>query len=354
VIFVLKENRSYDQIFGDVRSGNGDPALAWFGGKVTPNEHALAARFGLYDNAYVSGEVSSVGHMWSDYGFANDFAQRTWPALYAQRIDMLSNDDAADVTESGYIWLAARRAHVSFRDYGELVNPGKTPASPWVAAVPSLEGLFDPHYPGWNLDLTDLDREREWEREFQGFVRAGSVPQFEFVWLPNDHTAASRPGKRTPSAYVAQNDYALGLMVQALSHSKVWPSTVLFAIEDDAQDGPDHVSDQRTTLLVVSPYARGGVHHEHYATVSVLRTIEMILGMRPLSTYDAMATPMYSAFTATPDTRTYTALAPEIDLNRRNAKAAYGAVESARLDLSRPDAVAPATLNRILAHNHSP
>ncbi|HLI97359.1 MAG TPA: alkaline phosphatase family protein [Candidatus Baltobacteraceae bacterium] len=353
VFFVLKENRSYDQILGDDPAGNGDPQLAWFGRKVTPNEHALAARFGLYDNAYVNGEVSAVGHMWSDSAFANDYAQRVWPALYANRLDLLTHDDRADVTASGYLWVQAHRDGVSFRDYGELVDPGKTPQSPWVADVPSLRGLFDDRYAGWNLNYSDLDRVKEWQREFQAFVRTGTLPQFEFIWLPNDHTYGSAPGKLTPSAYVAQNDAAFGRIVQTLSHSSVWSSSVLFAIEDDAQDGPDHVSDQRTTLFVVSPYARTGVHHEHYATVSVLRTIEMMLGMKPLSTYDAMAAPMYSAFSSTPDMRPYTAIAPQIDITRRNQKTAYGAEQSARLNFSRPDAIAPAALNRILARNHS-
>jgi phospholipase C len=352
VFFVLKENRSYDQILGDMPEGNGDPRLTWFGRKVTPNQHAIASRFGLFDDAYVDGEVSTVGHMWSDSAFANDFAQRAWPGLYAGRLDILSHDDRADVTASGYIWLAARRAHVSFRDYGELVDPGKMPQSPWVADVPSLRGYIDPHYAGWNLDYSDLDRVKEWQREFQACVRTGSLPQFEFIWLPNDHTYGSHAGKLTPAAYVAQNDEAFGRIVQTLSHSKVWSSSVLFAIEDDAQDGPDHVSDQRTTLYVVSPYARGGVHHEQYSTVSVVRTIEILLGMKPLSTYDAMAQPMYAAFAATPDSRPYTAVAPQIDINARNAKTAYGAVESAHLDFSRPDAIAPATLDRILARNH--
>lgn len=354
VFFVLKENRSYDQILGDVRAGNGDPHLAWFGGKVTPNEHALAARFGLYDNAYVNGEVSAAGHMWADSAFADDFLQRSWPGYYAQRFDLddLKGGGDASTPATGYIWQAARRAHVSFRDYGELMDPGKTPRAPWIPDVPSLRGYCDPNYAGFDLDYSDVDRAREWEREFQRFVSAGTLPQFEFIWLPNDHTYASRPGKLTPDAYVAQNDYALGRIVQAVSHSRVWGSSAIFVMEDDAQDGPDHVSDQRTTLFVVSPYARAGVHHDHYTTVSVLRTIEMLLGIRPLSTYDAMALPMYDSFTAHADTRAYTELAPQIDITRRNQKTAYGAQESARLDFSRADAIAPATLGRILAHNH--
>jgi DNA-binding beta-propeller fold protein YncE len=353
VIFILKENRTYDQILGDVAEGRGDPQLAWFGGTTTPNEHALARRFGLFDDAYTNGEVSAVGHMWSDAAFSNDSMERFWPSIYANRndLDALAQVDDLLSDSAGFLWDAARRAHVSFRDYGELVNPGKT-AGEWVAAVPSLKGRFDPHYAGWDLHISDTERVREWRREFQGFVRSGRLPQFEFVWLPNDHTAGSKPGELTPPAYVAQNDYALGQIVDTISHSRVWRSSAIFVIEDDAQAGPDHISDQRTTLFIASPYARPGVHHEHYTTASVLRTIEIVLGLKPLSTYDAMAVPMGSVFTQTPDMRPYDVIAPQIDVNRRNAATAFGAQQSAHLDFSRPDAASPRILNEILAHNH--
>jgi DNA-binding beta-propeller fold protein YncE len=356
VFFVVKENRSYDQVLGDLRQGNGDPALVWFGRDVTPNEHALAARFGLFDNAYTSGEVSAVGHMWDDAAFANDYVQRFWPSLYAGRsvLDDLSHGDSLCVPAGGWVWEAAHRAGVTFRDYGELVEPSTSHPGLWDPEVPSLAARFDPHYAGWNLNYSDFDRVKEWRREFDGFVRDGTLPQFEFIWLPNDHTYGSKPGKPTPAAYVASNDGAFGRLVDAISHSRVWGSSVIFAIEDDAQDGPDHVSDQRTTLFVISPYARGGVHHEHVSTVSIIRTIEIVLGMQPLSAYDAMARPMYASFDATPDLRPYDALAPAIDLKRTNAHAAYGAAVSARLDFSQPDAIAPATLNRILARNRQP
>jgi DNA-binding beta-propeller fold protein YncE len=353
VFFVLKENRTYDQILGDMREGNGDAALAWFGAKVTPNEHAIAARFGLYDNSYTSGEVSAAGHMWADAAFANDYVERFWPPIYAgRRVDDLSAGDGPRVPAAGYLWENARRAHVSFRDYGELVDRASGPTHPLIADVPSLRGVIDPHYVGWDLDYSDLDRAREWRREFETYVRSGTLPQFEFIWLPGDHTYGSKAGKLTPASYIATNDAALGQMVDTLTHSKVWRSSVLFVIEDDAQDGPDHVSDQRTTLFVVSPYARGGLRHEHYATVSVLRTIEMMLGMRPLSTYDAMAAPMFSAFTPVGNLRPYSALAPEVSLSLRNARTAYGGAISARLNFSQADAAPDDVLNDILAHNH--
>ena len=351
VFLVLKENRSYDQVLGDMAEGNGDASLASFGGPVTPNDHAIAARFGLFDNAYTGGEVSSPGHMWATAAFANDYMERSWPASSGGRRETDDLTDQAYVPAGGYVWDAARRSHVTFRDYGELVEAATTPASPGVADAPGLNRRFDPSYRGWDLDYSDLDRVKEWRREFSGFVQAGNLPQFEFIWLPGDHTYGSKAGKLTPSSYVAINDAALGRMVDALSHSKVWASSVMFAIEDDAQDGADHVGDQRTTLYVISPYARNGVHHEHYTTVSILRTIEIMLGMQPLSIYDAMAVPMYAAF-GSADARPYTAIAPRIDVTRKNLKTAYGAAVSDRLDFSRPDATPAGVLEAILARYH--
>ena len=329
VFFILKENRTYDQILGDMPEGNGDPRLVVFGERVTPNQHALARRFGLFDNAYASGEVSDAGHNWADGAFANDYVERTWPVIYGGRLD---DDDlgigrGAAVPARGYIWDAAQRSGISFRDYGEMTT------------ARSLRARYDPRYVGWDLEYSDLDRVKEWRREFDGFLANGTVPQFEFIWLPNDHTHGTSPGELTPAAYIAQNDYALGLMLSAITHSKIWGSSAIFITEDDAQNGADHVSDQRTTAFVVSPYARGGLVHEHYATVGILRTIELLLGMAPLSNYDASAVPLYAAFGTTPNLQAYDALPPQTDLTARNAKVAYGANATARLDYSRPDAV---------------
>ncbi len=347
VFFILKENRTYDQILGDMPQGNGDPQLVYFGERVTPNQHALARRFGLFDSFYASGEVSDPGHNWADGAFANDYVERMWPSVYGGR-----NDDdetltgkGAGVASGGYIWDAARRAGVSFRDYGEMAL--MPPIEGHVAATaPSLGDRFDPKYVGWNLDYSDIDRYKEWKREFDAFVAAATVPQLEYMWLPGDHTASIRPGKLTPAAYVATNDYAVGLIVAAISHSKIWRSSAIFITEDDAQDGADHVSDQRTTLYVVSPYATGGTIHQHFSTVSVLRTMEMLLGMKPLSAYDATAAPLYTAFTATPNLTPFDAIAPKIDLTTRNSKAAAAAYVGPLYDLSRPDALLPQSIAR--------
>ncbi len=352
VLFILKENRSYDQVLGDMPQGNGDAKLTWFGAKVTPNQHTFAARFGLFDNAYASGEVSESGHNWADGAFANDYVERTWPVNYGDRgnVDDLTSGTGAAKPKNGYMWESAQRAHVSFRDYGELTD---TPNLTGIGTTnaPSLAGLYDIRYVGWNLDYSDLDRVKEWKREFDAFVRTGTLPQLEWMWLPNDHTYASKPGKMTPEAYVATNDYAVGQIVDTISHSNVWGSTAIFIIEDDAQAGPDHVGDQRTTLYVASPYSRGGVRSEHYSTLSVLRTIELMLGMAPLSKYDAMASPLYAAFSDRPDLRPYTVISPKIDVRARNVASAYGAKLSAAMNFSRPDAVNPVLFDEILARN---
>ncbi len=353
VFFILKENRSYDQVLGDMPQGNGDAKLVWFGKNVTPNQHALATQFGLFDNMYASGEVSDSGHNWADGAFANDYVERYWPPAYGGRRD---TDDVlvgygAGVAHNGYMWDAAQRAHVSFRDYGEMATSTHNAVPPEVTA-PSLRGRYDPRYVGWNLDYSDVDRVKEWRREFDTFVRNGTLPQLEYIWLPNDHTFGSHAGKLTPVAYVATNDYAVGQIVQTISHSKVWASSAIFITEDDAQDGADHVSDQRTVLYIASPYAKGGVNHDHFSTVSVLRTIEVLLGMKPLSTYDAKAVPLYSAFSSTAVQGPFAALAARVDTHARNSKVAYGSRISARADFSRPDAVPAGVLLNILAHNH--
>jgi DNA-binding beta-propeller fold protein YncE len=331
VFFILKENRSYDQVLGDVPQGNGDPKLTSFGARVTPNEHALALRFGLFDNTYTSGEVSEPGHNWADAAFDTDFVERMWPATYAGR----RGDDSfspATVPFKGFIWQDAQTAHVSFRDYGEMVDP----------PAPSLAGLYDPRYVGWNLDYSDLNRVKEWRREFVDFIHNGALPQLEYIWLPNDHTYGRRPGKLSPASMVAQNDYALGEIVDTISHSPVWRSSAIFVIEDDAQDGPDHVSGQRTIFLLVSPYARGGLQHAHYSTVSVLRTMELMLGLPPLSTYDGTAVSLHAAFSPVARLAPYSVIAPKIGLGNRNLKTAYNARLTAKLDFSRPDENPPA------------
>jgi YVTN family beta-propeller protein len=353
VFFILKENRTYDQVLGDMPEGNGDAKLTWFGAKVTPNQHALAAQYGLFDNTYASGEVSEAGHFWADMAFANDYVERTWPSNYADRDDV---DDALSgmgtfMAKNGYIWRAAQAAHINFRGYGEM-SAVPIPFGPASHPDKNLEKMSDEHYRGFDLDYSDLDRVKEWQREFNGFVKQGNVPQIEYIWLPNDHTYGSKVGKLTPVSLAAQNDYAVGRLVDIISHSAIWNSSAIFITEDDAQDGSDHVSDQRTTAFVVSPYSRGGLEHTHYSTVSIVRTMELILGLRPLSNYDATAVPLYAAFTANPHMRPFEALNPQVSITARNKPTAYGAKVSSTLDFTHPDAIGGKILLHILEHNH--
>ncbi len=352
VIYVIKENRSYDQVLGDIAQADGDAKLAMFGQRVTPNQHALAARFGVFDNSYVNAQVSADGHNWTDAAFANDYVERFWPPNYGGRRDLydFQAGGAPDVPHGGYLWDAAKRARVSYRDYGEDIDFSSR-LKIGINTFPGLSGHFDPRYVGWDLHTSDDTRLAEWTREFNAFVAFRSLPQLEIVYLPNDHTAGTSPGMLTPQAYVATNDWAVGRLVQAVSRSPYWSSTAIFILEDDAQNGPDHVSDQRSTFYVASPYARAGVQHAHYSTASFVHTIELILGMQPLSTYDAAARPLYDAFSAQPaNARPFTALKPEIDVHAVNARTAYGSAISARLDFRYPDRVDPRVLNDILAH----
>ncbi len=352
VIYIIKENRTYDQVLGDIPEANGDPKFAWFGANVTPNDHAIAKRFGIFDNTYADAQVSADGHNWSTAAFANDYLERFWPTTYGGRRKIYDYDAGAvaSVPGTGYLWDDAARHGVSLRDYGEFVTYSPGGGALVTTSMPGLKDKIDPRYPGFDLKFNDEARVDEWQREFAGYVAHGDLPQLEIVRLPNDHTSATVPGMLTPQAYVAQNDHAFGRIVETVSHSPYWKNTVIFAIEDDAQNGPDHVDDQRTTFYVASPYAQPGVHHAHYTTSSVIHTIEILLGLPPMTIFDTVAPPLYDAFALRPDLRPYTLLAERIDVNARNLKTAYGAARSARMDFSREDAVDPAVMNDILAH----
>jgi YVTN family beta-propeller protein len=350
VIYVIKENRTYDQVLGDLPGANGDPSLALFGAAITPNEHALAQRFGIFDDTFADAEISPDGHNWSTAAFANDYLEKMWPQVTAGRRALYDFEDKADasVPHSGYLWDAAARAGRSLRNYGEFVtNPGQ-PGGPVVSHMRDLREHTDPRYVGYDLSYSDLDREAEWEREYRADERYGAPPALQIVRLPDDHTAGTRVGLRTPAAMVASNDLALGRLVDTVSHSRDWADTLIVAVEDDAQNGPDHVDQRRMPIFFASPYAKGGVLHQHYSTAGILRTIELILGLAPLSAYDASANPLYAAFTPVPDLRPFDALPPSVDLDARNAKTAYRAADSARLDLSHEDRAPAATMNDIV------
>lgn len=352
VIYIIKENRTYDQVLGDLPGADGDPKLAWFGAHITPNNHAIATRFGVFDNTYADAQVSANGHNWSTAAFANDYLERFWPPAYANRRKTYDFEDGAVASTpgTGYLWDNADRHGISLRDYGEFVTYSVLGSHLSTTSMPGLQGKIDVRYPGFDLNYSDEDRVDEWQREFTDYVAHNNLPQLEIVRLPNDHTSATAPGMLTPQAYVAQNDHALGRIVDVVSHSPYWKNTVVLAIEDDAQNGPDHVDDQRTTFYVASAYAQSGVHHAHYTTSSVMHTIELLLGLPHMTIFDTVAPPLYDAFALQPDLTPYSALDERIDVNARNLKTAYGAAKSARMDFSREDDVDPAVVNDILAH----
>jgi YVTN family beta-propeller protein len=366
VFYIIRENRSYDQVLGDLGRGNGDPTITLFGEDVTPNAHALALEFGTLDNFYVDAEVSYDGHEFSMAAYATDFVQKFWPTNYArrgapffgegQRGDARNKYGNAAAPQNGYIWDACVRRSVSVRSYGEFADwddgseedrlAGKVRAH---ASVPGLVGRVAPDYGPWDLVYPDMKRVDAWTKEFEDFVARGQVPALSIIRLSGDHTNGTRPGTPTPRAMVAENDLALGRIVETISHSRIWNDSAIFVLEDDAQNGPDHVDAHRSIAIAISPFShRRIVDSTMYSTSGVLRTMELILGLPPMSQYDAAATPLYNAFQATADPAPFTRLAPKISIDEKNEPAAYGAQASLRMDFSAPDLAPEYELNEII------
>ena len=348
VIYIIKENRTYDQVFGDMKEGNGDAKLCLFPNAITPNHHKLAREFVLLDNIYVDGEVSADGHEWSMGAYASDFIEKLWPLTYRgggkNKIGYPAegNYDAAARPSGGYIWDRCAQAKVSYRSYGEWIKNGKKkPDGTYedaMASVKALEGHFDPKFVGYDLDYPDVKRAERFISEIKRFEKEGGLPQFQILRLGNDHTMGTRVGSPTPTAYVADNDQALGMVIEGVSQSKFWKETAIFVIEDDAQNGPDHVDAHRVVALVVSPYTkRKNVDSTMYSTSSMLRTMELILGLKPMSQFDAAARPMYNSFTAKPDVTTYKHEVPKTDLDAKNIAGAWGAEWSAKANFEKED-----------------
>jgi YVTN family beta-propeller protein len=360
VIYVIKENRTYDQVLGDLAAGdkpkgNGDPSLCMFPRTVTPNHHKLAEEFVLLDNLYCNGQVSRDGHPWSTAAYHTDYIARDWHLTYSRRKGVDDDDDGnLQNAPGGYLWDACRRAGLSYRSYGEYgkrVSDGQG-GFKLEGRVPGLVGHMCPDYGVRSPKggrVRDTDNVAVFVKEYDAFARAGTMPRFVVMSLGEDHTDGTRPGAFTPQACVASNDLALGKLVEHVSNGPLWKETAIFVIEDDAQNGPDHVDAHRTVGLVVSPYTkRRHVDSTHYATVSMIRTMELILGLPPLSQYDAAARPMFESFTATADPTAYTHTPAEIDLNAVNGKDAYGAARSLKMDFSDYDKVDDFELNEVL------
>jgi YVTN family beta-propeller protein len=351
-LYVIKENRTYDQIFGDMPEGNGDPDLCLFPERVTPNLHALARQFVLLDNFYVEAEVSADGHEWSMAAYATDFVEKMWPMNYGHNRSgkfpyPAEGFFAVAAPAGGYLWDRAREAGVPYRSYGEFVENGRLPGLAARPRVGSLEGHIDESYRGFDLNYSDLKRAERFIAELKRFEEQGDMPSLQIVRLGNDHTHGTTVGFRTPTAYVAENDLALGKLVEAVSRSKFWPQTAIFVVEDDAQNGPDHVDAHRTEALVISPYTkRHAVDSTMYSTSSMLRTMELILGLKPMSQFDAAAHPMYNSFRSTPDPGPYEARPANVDLEARNDRQAWGG--RVKMNFAREDAVDDLLLNEVV------
>ena len=362
VIYVIKENRTYDQVFGDLTQGDGDTSLVLFPRAVTPNQHALAERFGLFDRFFVNAEVSADGHNWSMAAYTTDYVQKTVQLNYSARgraYDFEGTnrgripEDDVNAPARGYLWDLAQRKGITFRNYGEFVVPGNTDPDDVLPAgyrgnKPFLASHTNAAFPGYDLSIPDQRRADIWIAELAEFTRRGVMSALEIVQLPNNHTAGARAGSPTPRAMVADNDLALGRMIEALSRSPFWRSSAVFVLEDDAQNGPDHVDSHRSPMLVISPWARGGVVHRFANTTDVIRTIEELLGLDALSQFDHYGRPLRDIWSATPDMRPFAALTPAVSLTEMNPAASRDARESLKLDLRIEDVADEDLFNRIL------
>jgi YVTN family beta-propeller protein len=363
VFYVIRENRTYDQILGDLPQGNGDPNLCLFGEEVTPNAHALARDFVLLDNFYVNAEVSYSGHAFSTGAYSSDFVEKVWPMNYAQRGgDYLSEGGGeqrnpyGNITapQNGYLWDACVRAGVSVRSYGEFVGPDEKRPGKSIALVPGLKGRIDEDYPGFDLTIPDNQRVDLWLQEFRRFEAgtegaSGELPRLTILRLGGDHTLGTRSDAPTPRAMIAENDLALGRVVETIAKSRFWKESAIFVVEDDAQNGPDHVDAHRSVALVVSPYTRlHAVDSTLYTTAGVLRTMELILGLPPMSQYDATATPLFRAFQSTPDLAPFLHREARVSIDEKNGTMAWGAAASRAMNLEEADLAPELELNEIL------
>ncbi|MBZ5680973.1 MAG: phosphoesterase [Acidobacteriia bacterium] len=431
VIYVIKENRTYDQILGDLKVGDGDPSLNLYGADTTPNEHKLALQFGVLDNFYDSGEVSGDGHLWSTAAITSDYNERTWQIAYrghertydfqgtvADEYPLDHKQPDIDDPATGFLWDNVAKHGLTYRDYGEFVNAiwcnknrrASTPKqgtpsaleapcprteihrgdplppnvgdphggpSPWPWAIPALKQMkptkavlrdhFDPLYPDFNTDYPDQLRADEFLNEFAAYVRAREanegpqfqLPAFVLLYLPDDHTGGTRPDLPRPAASVADNDLALGRVVDAVSHSPYWEDTAIFVVEDDAQDGADHVDAHRSIAFVISKYSPGSagqphVEHHFYTTVNMVHTLEMLLGLPPMNQNDAYAPVMGPMFSGAGDQPAFKADYRNLKnglIYETNKREAPGSKVSSLMDFSRPDAAGAKRLNEVLWHD---
>lgn len=346
VFYVIKENRTYDQVLGDMKEGAGDTSLVLFGEKITPNQHALARQFVLLDNFYCNAEVSADGHNWSMGAYATDYLEKTWPTSYGGRGGKYDGEGNRDIANNkgGFIWDFAKRAGIFYRSYGEFADNYKP-------NIPSLKNHICPYYTGWDMNTKDTTRFYQWRRDFDSLLAINKVPQFNTVRMGNDHTEGLKKDRPDPYAHVADNDLAVGLFIEHLSNSPIWKETAVFIVEDDAQNGADHIDAHRTTAYVAGGFVkRGIVDHTMYSTTSMIRTIELILGLPPMSQYDAGATPMWRSFTSSANITPFKALPSNVDLNGKNIAVNEWQRRSELFDLTKEDSVPDLEFNKVLWH----
>jgi DNA-binding beta-propeller fold protein YncE/phospholipase C len=355
VILLMKENRTYDQVLGDMKEGNGDPNLVLFGEKITPNHHKLAREFALLDNFYVNADVSADGFYWTTAAIAPDSNQKTWPMGYARRIYARGsgNPEGTRQAPAGHIWDKAAEAGVSFYNYGftavNLPNPPEVGIQIQDVRDPVLKPHTSYHFRQHDRSFSDVTRMQVFLHDLAEWEKKGDMPQLVMMTIGNDHTEGTRPGIRSPISCVADNDQSVGVMVEALTKSKFWPSTAMFILEDDAQDGADHVDSHRSPAYVISPYTRrGAVDSTLYNTTSVLRTIELILGLKAMTVFDAAARPMANVFQNRPNLTAYKNEPPRVPLNEKNPQHSATAGRSMKLDFSESDLAEDHELNDIL------
>jgi YVTN family beta-propeller protein len=384
VIYIIKENRTYDQVLGDVSEGNGDPGLCTFGERVTPNEHKIVRDFCLLDNTYCCSILSADGHQWTDTGIATDYLEREfagWPRSYPAGGAGIAGKDALAYSPAGFIWNDALAHGKTVADFGEFStahvawkNSGSTKVRfldayhDFIAGSDAIAYSSEPDIEamrpfvvtntiGWDLSVPDVWRAAQFIKHLKQFEAADNLPNLVIIWLPNDHTSGTRPGAPTPEAQAADNDLAVGRVVDAVSHSKFWANTCIFAVEDDPQNGWDHVSGYRTTAYVASPYTkRGAVVNTQYNQTSLLRTMELMLGLPPMNQMDGTATPMFDCFTNTPDFTAFDAVTNQVPLDQMNprpdeisdSQLRKDAVVSSRLPLDKEDQCPEDVFNRIL------
>ena len=352
VFYIIRENRTYDQVFGDMPTGNGDPSLVLFGRQITPNAHQIASQFVLLDNLYCNGEVSEDGHQWCDAAYATDFTEKGWVNSYAGRGEPEGDSRLGD-SPAGYLWDLCKKKGVTYRSYGEGGGfSGSRTESPKFSGAPALEGhasLAWSQQPSREVGGRDYKKMDVVIHDLHEAEKTGNWPSLVIIAIPEDHTSALIPGAWAPEAAVASNDLAVGKLLRELSHSKFWKDSAVFCIEDDAQDGADHVDAHRTVGLVASPYARRhSVDSTLYTTAGMIRTMEIILGLPPMNQFDAKATPMFASFMSKPDLTPYDLVPEEVALDTKNPMNGFLAERSKKLDLSGEDKADPIEFNRIL------